>query len=227
MKCTRPSSWRRLLIALGAALLVGIAAVAPAIGAPSSAPLNAHYRGKTYGEWSAAWWRWAFAEPATNSPLSDATGARCGVHQTEKVFFLAGSPSSTPLTRSCTVRPGTPLLIPTINAECSSLEGNGDTAAELRACATGLIDLVTPPTQVTVDGTSVGVFRVQSPPFMVTFADHNAFGTPSGDTTSVADGYYALLHPLPPGTHTIEIRADAPMLGFSQTVNYNLTVSAH
>src|SRR5262245_16160489 len=123
MTVMRATARRRLLLAL-AALIVGLAAVASALGAPTSAPPNAHYRGQTYGEWSAASWRWAFAEPASNSPLA---GAPCGVHQTEKVFFPAGSPSSAPVTRSCTVRPGTLLFFPTLDAECSFLEGNGST----------------------------------------------------------------------------------------------------
>jgi hypothetical protein len=231
MKLKRLTARTLLAFALAAALIGALAAVGPAFGAASTAPPNAHYRGKSYGDWSAAWWRWAFAEPANQSPIADTTGALCGVDQTEKVFFLAGSSSSTPLTRSCTVRPGTPLFFPTLNAECSFLEGNGgpnnNDINALRDCATGIIDLVTPPTHVTVDGSPVGVVRAQSPPFTVTFAAGNAFGVPSGTTTSVADGYYVLLHPLPPGLHIIHITADAPSIPFSQDVTYNLTVASH
>jgi hypothetical protein len=224
MKRKRLTARSLFASALAAALIGGVVAVLPALGA-TTVPPGAKYGGKSYGEWSAAWWRWAFAEPAPQSPIADTTGALCGVDQTEKVFFLAGSSSSAPLTRSCTVRPGTALFFPTLDTECSFLEGNGSTVADLRACATGIIDLVTPPTHVTVDGSPVGVVRAQSPPFTVTFATNNAFGVPGGTTTSVADGYYALLLPLPPGLHTIHITAEAPTIPFSQDVTYNLTVA--
>jgi hypothetical protein len=43
------------------------------------------YVGKTYGQWSAAWWQWAnISEP--NSPVTDATGADCAVKQKGPVW---------------------------------------------------------------------------------------------------------------------------------------------
>src|SRR3954470_5797318 len=55
------------------------------IAPPGSRPL-----GKTYGEWAAMWWQWAFSIPADHNPQLDPTGADCAVGQSGNVFYLAG-----------------------------------------------------------------------------------------------------------------------------------------
>jgi hypothetical protein len=112
---------------------------------------------------------------------------------------------------SCTVKPGTKLFIAGYSAECSTWEGNGETDAELRQCAHDAVEAVVGdagPT-VTIDGRVLPLEPIETPLMedIVLPAD-NIFleglgvegGTPG---LSVGFGWVALVHPLPPGTHTI------------------------
>src|SRR5437899_1087429 len=53
----------------------------PGVFAPSSKPF-----GKTYGEWSAAWWQWVLSIPKRDNPLADPTGEKCAVGQSGPVW---------------------------------------------------------------------------------------------------------------------------------------------
>ena len=51
--------------------------------------LNPKVLGKTYGEWSAQWWKWAVAGPAGANAVGDLTGADCAANQPDgSVWFL-------------------------------------------------------------------------------------------------------------------------------------------
>lgn len=58
-------------------------------GNPNVLPSLANAYGKTYGEWSADWWRWTYSMPTTNHPLFDT--ADCSAGQSGKVWFLGGT----------------------------------------------------------------------------------------------------------------------------------------
>jgi len=130
-----------------------------------------------------------------------------------------------------------------MNAECSSMpfDNNGDaTESGLRSCAEGFANLINGNTlSVAVDGAQVsgrdlGQYRAESPLF--TFgplpADNvfNLIGIPGAGAvaSSVSDGYYVMLHPLPAGVHVVHFfgEVDAPdgSLIFAQDITYHLTV---
>src|SRR5947209_4560004 len=111
---------------LGTLLAAGLVAMSPflAIASSTVVPPDQTYAGKTYGQWSAAWWQWAAPMPAQASPVSDTTGVHCGVKQDGPVWFLAGTSGGT-VTRQCTIPNNLGIFFPIINAECSSVEGNG------------------------------------------------------------------------------------------------------
>jgi hypothetical protein len=131
--------------------------------------------------------------------------------------------------RTCTIPSGQAILFPIINGECSTAEGNGNTEADLRACANSQMDAVTT-LQASVDGvvlTDLQTFRAQSPLYQFTAIDGNPFGIPAGTTDSVADGFWIMLHPLSPGIHTISFAGalNLPSGGsFSTSVQYKLIV---
>jgi hypothetical protein len=105
---------------------------------------------------------------------------------------------------SCTVKPGTKLFVAASTFECSTFEGNGTTEAGLRTCAREF-DVQVAPT-VTLDGRSVPIAEAETPLLNIVLPADNLFGLPAGtEGLSVGHGWVALLHPLPPGTHTIEI----------------------
>jgi len=71
------------------------------------------------------------------------------------------------------------------------------TESDLRGCAITGNNGGT--VQATVDGKNLqnlDRYRVQSPLFNVTFADHNIFGAPAGITQAVSDGWWVFLQPL-------------------------------
>jgi hypothetical protein len=124
-----------------------------------------------------------------------------------------------------------------VNVECSTVEGNGDTPAKLRSCARhDFVDKATDLSLI-IDGTPVSnltKLRVSSEVFNFTVVPNNAFGLPApppapqftlpATTRSVTDGYWALISPLSPGTHTLSFGGAFPEFEFTTTANYTLTV---
>ena len=217
---------RRLLLTVFAAGALVMLAVPAAYAGTTIVQPNQTYAGKTYGQWSAAWWQWA-ANISRPSPVDDPTGKYCAVHQRGPVWFLAGTPGAS--SPRCTVPADKAILFPVINGECSSVEGNGTTDAELRACAQGQMDLVTT-LGASVDGVPIDLgpngsrFRFQSPLFQITWAPNNGFNVPAGTGASVADGFWVLLKPLAAGRHEIDFHGAIPAFNFQLDVHYLVTV---
>jgi hypothetical protein len=152
---------------------------------------------------------------------------RCDIG-TRDVVFLAGAASNEPATRSCTISSRQSILVPLINVECSTAEDDGRTPAQLRKCARDFADQFTDLSLV-IDGApvaNVAKFRVGSPVFTFTAVAGNVFDIPTGTTRSVADGYWVLISPLPPGTHTISFGGTfpSPEGDFTPRATYTLTV---
>ena len=73
-------------------------------------------------------------------PGADPTGERCGYGQAGPVFFLVQSGEEA-AERTCTIPAGTALLLPLLDASCSTVEPPpffGRDEAELRACTEAL-----------------------------------------------------------------------------------------
>jgi hypothetical protein len=103
---------------------------------------------------------------------------------------------------SCTVKPGTRIFVAGSTVECSTFEGISE--ADLVECARES-DAPEAPT-VTLDGQPVSLTEVATDVTPVTLPADNLFGLPAGtEGQFAAHGWVALLHPLTPGTHTIEI----------------------
>jgi hypothetical protein len=214
----------------------------PGVLPPNSAPF-----GKTYGQWAAEHWKWLYSMPVGQHPLFD--NAPISTGQSGQVWFLGGTFAVTgsgttnigSATRSGTIPAGKALFFPIIDSECGTIEGNGNTDAELRSCAAGSVDHTVSVT-CEIDGQSVqnlSSFRVQSP--LYTYGPLPAnnvlqyFGVdaPAGSTSlSVADGYFVMLAPLSAGQHTIHF---AGIILFTQAqdgfdelfeldITYHLTV---
>jgi hypothetical protein len=213
--------------------VVALAAFALAAAAPARAadvkvyPPGSEPFGKTYGEWSAAWWKQAARQ--TGAPGSPFAAGRvdCSAMGTRDVVFLVGTTTTSPVERSCRVAGHAAILLPVINAECSEAEGNGSTKAALRACAAGLAGEFTD-LHLSVDGKRVkrlSRFRFTSPLFRFSPVTGNVFGIPAATRSpSVADGYWVMLKRLGAGTHTVSFGGEAPKFDFSTHTTYALTV---
>jgi hypothetical protein len=228
-----------MVAATAAALAVAaVPGVADANGGSGSAfPPGSSPYGRSYGEWSAKWWQWAYSTPAPHNPLLDETGADCGRGQSGKVFYLAGVLNVTgSATRNCDVPAGKALLFPIINAEqdnetCTPTDTTF-TVKELRGLAKTVMDDATD-LVATLDGVSLRTksFRFTSPVFFMTMpADNLAKAVGCTDVTggtygpAVGDGYYIMLRPLSPGHHTLEFSGALPSFGFALHIVYHLDI---
>ena len=243
---TNLSYRQRLLGVLSAvAILLGLLAPTPAHLAqaagnpnPRVLPPNSHPYGYSYEEWAGKWWQWVAPIPVHDAngnflnPAFDTTGEHCAEGQSGPVWYLAGTFLGGPTTRNCTVPTGKAILFPIFTVECSVVEPDpfhGNNEAELRSCARGFTDLVihsVTDLEASVDGRELtdlfSSYRFTSPLINpLEYAEENVLFVPGpGITQSVADGFYVMLAPLPPGQHTIQF---ATADGF-QNVTYNLTV---
>ena len=245
---------RNKKILIGISLVWGllVPALVPVAANPNPGvlPPKAHPFGHTYGEWSAAWWQWAFSLPIDAHPLFDTED--CSAGQSGKVFFLGGTLASTEIapgvflgkvSRQCRVPTGKALFFPIANIECSTIEGNGEDEKTLSECATFLAGFITD-LEVTVDGVSLqglDQYQVQSPLFVFgPLPDNNileSFGldAPAGATSpAVSDGVFLMLAPLCAGSHTIHFtgaltlsvaNGDPFDLDFRLDITYHVTVA--
>jgi hypothetical protein len=227
------------LVAAAALLSISTAHLAAAVGPESStaqrtsssnahantnpgiAPPTSSSHGRTYGEWSAAWWQWVLSIPADRNPLTDPDGRYCGQHQSGPVWFLGGTFGNS-VERSCTVPSGRAIFMPVYNwifgagaFDCDpSVPGVPCDVNALRQTAaqnTENAQIL----QVTIDGAAVNnvrQYRAVSPlPFYVTYPANSVVGLPAGTYyPQISDGYWLMLNPLPPGEHTIQLRVYAP-----------------
>ncbi len=230
-----------------ATLLMTAPAAAGGGGNAAVVPPSANFQGLSYAEWSVLHWQWTYSLPVDGHPLFDT--ADCDAGQTGKVWFLGGTYASTEIVpgvfegvanRTCRIPSGTALMLPLVNVEASTIEGNGETAAELAELASFITDFIDVSSLfLEIDGKSVTDledYRFESPPFVFgPLPDNNILqyfevDAPEGATSlSVSDGYWAIVKPLSVGTHTLHwggvldlTSIDGPL--FSQDITYTITV---
>jgi hypothetical protein len=193
-------------------------------------PPGSNPYGKTYGQWSAEWWKQAVRE--TGAPGTPFASGRvdCGRLGTRDVVFLVGTAGGD-VVRFCTIPAGKALLIPLVNAECSHGEGNGDTEAELRECARMSADSVDVENlYLKIDSLrslgGLSAFRFASPLFTFDAVPGNVFAPaiPPGRSPAVADGYYVMVKPLDRGLHIIAFGGTAADGAFETNALYVLKV---
>lgn len=194
---------------------------------------DAVYKGKTYGEWAAAWWQAVFATPVENGEHPILNGG--AFHGQEKMLYLAAVVGE-PAKINVTIPRGTPLFVPVINSECSVLEPDpyhGDDEESLRACANGHID-ATSGLIARIDGKlveSLDDYRVESPLFEFgplpkdnLFAFFGLEDTEGTSWDSVDAGVYLLFAPMPLGKHKLRIRGTFDDSGASIDTTFRITV---
>ena len=207
---------------------------------PSVVPVSDPVNGVGYAEWSARWWQWAFSLPIDKHPLYDTGPASAG--QTGNVWFLGGSFVSSDnghgqivsiADRTITITDDKYLFFPILNSEASTLEGNGNDDAILRATAQQFQDYAQDMV-AEIDGVSiinVGDYRVASPLSVYgPLPDNNiieSFGIPDtiGKTSLfVSDGVFLMAKPLSVGQHTIHFAGDIPAFNFDLDATYHINV---
>lgn len=204
------------------ALVVALALFSGIVGASRAAVIvespHATVAGKTIGAWSAGWWQWAAAMAPPGDSFSDTTGEFANVNQRGPVFFLAGSPGGSN-SRQFTVPANTYLLMPLLCGELSQLElGFNQTAAQIQQAARQQADNINS-LHATLDGISIPqatlyLHREVSPNFsFVAVAGNLVYIPPGASGIAVADGYFLMISPLPPGTYVLNYGGGATVYG--------------
>jgi hypothetical protein len=221
-----------VLVAVAMALLETTAAFASNLN-PGVLPPSSHPYGRTYGEWSNAWWQWALSIPTSVNPLFATGETDCSINQSGPVWFLAGTTGGS-VTRNCTIPAGKALFFPIVNFENNNLgcPPSNFTVDQLHQQLNGLIDSVTT-LEADVDGVNIQNLKsyragTDNSTFSVTLPSDNLFNSASCTISAgtypsqVSDGYYLMLAPLPVGPHTIHLKGETP--SFTTEVTYHLTV---
>ncbi len=229
------------VLGLGALLvLAGCLSANPAFADSSSTrvvPVDQKVFGKTYGEWSAAWWQWAYSIPVPENPFFDELGDRCDEGQSGPVWYLTGVINvSGTATRHCFVPAGKHLFFPVLNFECDNLAPPIipplDAAGLADLCdgfMDGAADMLCEVDGVAVE--NIQNFRVVSPVFSIDFPDNNVFqffgfDVPAGTYSPfVSDGVFIMLRPLLIGDHTVHFHGSLPAFNFTLDIVYHLTVT--
>lgn len=175
--------------------------------------------GRTQAEWSGAWWQWAASFENAESPVADRTGAKCDRGQDGEVWFLAGTYGSQRTIRKCTVPAGTYLFFPLVNYVVFPREGLSlscgmamSSAARQTAEVSSLV--------LEVDGKLYKNLEKHRQATIRCFDLAERAG--GGLEPAAGNGYYIMLRPLSPGTHTINFGGVLPDI--SQAITYTLTV---
>jgi hypothetical protein len=243
---------------LGALCLLLVMAISLAFAADNEdqgetvvAP-HSEVKGRTLGEWSAIWWKWAYAIPTDDNPLLDQTGDKAKFGDVGPVFFLAGlfGPMSVngSVTRKVTIPENKYIFFPLVNVVDDNV-GNGCVPAtppnttpcagrltvdQLFAQINGFFNVTA--LHASIDGEQVSdlfAHRETSPAFSYTFqlTDNMAAtlgyaGVDAAGTVfpAVADGYYLMLRPLPAGQHVINF--GGVLNGGTLDVTYQVTVTS-
>jgi hypothetical protein len=213
---------------------------------PGIAPPDSNPDGASYSRWGAAWWQWVFSLHA-NVPLNPllATGAfDCSYGQLGQVWFLTGAIFPGDTTRSCKVPSSTRLFFPVLNAWADNTGPSSGpthlTGEELKALAAYFAEASE--LHASIDGVHIQnllEYRAGYAPFSYTVppidnmlqyfgADVPGNGwLPKGSTFvmgAASDGYWLMLEPLPPDTHTISFGGTAKNTGFQINITYTITV---
>lgn len=219
------------LMTLLVIILAALTLAAPVQAEDHTYPLAFRPQDKPYGRdlgaWDSAWWRWAVEAPTVESPI--AGDISCAPADTGPVWYLVGSFSGEPITRTCTVPAGTALLVPIITNAYFEFPGEaGDVWREgVRGVKDFLKSVDRSSLELQVDGVSVenlAAFRVEGHHYTYgPLPADNIFGLDAGATArAYSAGYYVMLKPLSPGVHTLHITASAD--GFAQDVSYTIIV---
>lgn len=184
-------------------------------------PPNERVGGKTQREWSVAWWEWAASFEYEDSPIADRVGSKCAAKQAGDVWFLAGTYGTKRTIRTCTVPAGKHLFFPLINYVVMQQPGTNRSCAILQRDAAIMTEGATV-LVLNVDGKRFEGLEIHRQASDGCFDVTARAGASANGVLAAANGYYVMLRPLPPGTHTINFGGALPSM--LQAVTYTLRV---
>jgi len=209
---------KRIVFCLLTLLPAGLSLAAKP-GNPALLPPSEKVAGRAQVDWSKSWWQWAGSFARYESPVADKAGSRCHLKQSGPVWFLAGTYGTQRTIRSCTVPVGKYLFFPLVNyvvypQYVGSLTCEQATA-KARTMTDGASSLL-----LELDGKLITNLEAHRQATVACFDLGELAG--GGVAPSAANGYYIMLRPLSPGTHTLNFGGILPNM--SQAVTYTLHV---
>jgi pterin-4a-carbinolamine dehydratase len=163
--------------------------------------------GKSYEDWTAEWWKWAYSIPINENPAYDDYGVNCNNSQFGPVWFFSGTFNHS-ANRSCLIPDNVGILFPILNSECSYIEypliKNEDGLINCAKSIQNHVDFL----NATLDDQpllKLDEYRIQSPLFNFSLPSNNILNLTGGETSSsaISDGNWVFLKPLTTGKHTI------------------------
>ena len=193
--------------------------------------------GKTYAEWSVAWWQWAYNMPATTSagliyhPLLDTAGTFSADGQTGSVFFIGGKITNSrvaAVTRAATIPHSLAIIFPVIammkDQYSVLVSAPADTLlrfiGNVGARAVSLDGIAIYPTATANSHLPSAQFTYSLPANSI-YAYLGISCSP-GTVSASADGFYVMLGALTIGSHKLVI-TNSTSDGRSQVITYNIT----
>jgi hypothetical protein len=226
---------------LGNRIVLAVVMLVVGLGCYFSNPLAAYSSNgfpyeSPYAELSGAWTQWVVLEPVPTNPLIN--GAYGGLNQVGPTWFLAGSETDAPVTRSVTIPYGKELFFPIISYTLANgpiphpLPAIWDETQERTMLNDFFNGFDKNNLSCIIDGHYLpldDIHRTQSPALtLMLTSDNNVFGGPSAGAPAgffypvVSDGFWVWLEqPLALGEHTLQFTAVGPL---SQDITYNITV---
>lgn len=206
---------------------------------PGIVPPQAVFKGKTAGEWTAAWWQWVAGTDGWLQ-LFDETGEYAHVNNNgaDGVFFLAKSWADVPQERHVEIPSGTPLYIPVMGlgqfgrypGRLVEVTGSVEAAYETFILP-GIQD--TRDLSVVIDGVPVAGLEDGNLHYMnftevggdpvVPITTNNYLPSFGPAMELIGFEISLILTPLPPGKHVIQMKGKGSY-DFATDVTYHLTV---
>lgn len=168
--------------------------------------------GLSYSDLAIQFWKWAYGYPINvPNPITDDTGEFIQNNQPmkESVYILPGGYGSFE-NRSITIPNNKSIFFPVLVYHVSySGFPNLFTESDLTQKVKGLIDEATY-VGVELDGEPIEYTRILSPFFKWHVPKDNMLYIPENDLTTITDGYWVYLKPLPAGNHTLHWKGLTP-----------------
>jgi hypothetical protein len=207
-------------------------------------PTQPHY-GHTDDEWGAQWFTWINELRQTDAnnciiPYLDPTGTNCGYGQSGDVFFLAGTGGGTVVRDQCVVPSGKAIFFPIVNFDGD----NAGVPAAMQLSDTDLVKYVqneldtvpitglsaefdgVPITNLSRFGSKITKFSYTLPPEPNLYTCQGQTGVTGLIDPSYAAGFYVMLAPPLPGSHTLHFAGNSPQSTppLMLDVTYHLTI---
>lgn len=189
------------------------------------------YSGKSYGEWSAEWWKWVLSMPKDSHPLFD--NAPAGKNQPENLWFLGGTVNfledelDKTIERTITVPYGKALFIPVTTVMMAKSLGDPEDSLDILA-RNWLVDF--DELYCEINGKKINniesyKFETGSN-FSYTLPENNIFNLDAGlyEEDAYAVGYYVILTDIDKGNYTIRFYTRQDWADYIQDVIYYISV---